>query len=507
MLLIEQMNTISTSNESLESERNRVQHQLDSLVRIDRNEDMEQQRNIIELNERIISLQQAHDYALSSLKYEHEVVLSEKRSLEQTILNMRSMSNEGRGSSRSSITQKALLLFHSPAAAKKEPPTKKSKVETTVVATKKKESSDSGSDSSDGSSDSDDDETEVPAKKETSTTAKKNLKKEESSSSSSSSSSSDSDDFDDDEAPTKKKAKVESVTKKKVSNDDTEESNVPAGVPSSKRKAEAMSESNNDTEEGGGGEGTETKIYIRGLPWRCTEDEVRDFFASCGEMTTVELPLMDDGRSSGTAIIDFSTPSGAAASLEHNGADFGGRWLNIKYSSSKPIIAPRESSQKDEGCVTVFVGNLSFNIDEDTLRETFKDCGTISSIRFAEDKETGQFKGFGHVEFEETEATDAAVALAGTYVMDRPIRVDYANQKKSFGGDRGGGGGGRGRGGRGGYMGGRDGGGRGRGGGRGGGGRGGRDGGRGGGRGGSSPFNAKKSGSIAAFAGNKVTFD
>ena len=99
------------------------------------------------------------------------------------------------------------------------------------------------------------------------------------------------------------------------------------------------------------------------------------------------------------------------------------------------------------------------------------------------------------------------MALAGTYVMDRPIRVDYANQKKSFGGDRGGGGGGRGRGGRGGYMGGRDGGGRGRGGGRGGGGRGGRDGGRGGGRGGSSPFNAKKSGSIAAFAGNKVTFD
>jgi hypothetical protein len=111
MLLIEQMNTISTSNESLETQRIYLQHQLDSLVRIDRNEDMEQQRNIIELNERIISLQQAHDDALSSLKHEHEVVLSEKRLLEQTILNMRSMSNENRGSSRSSITQKALLLF------------------------------------------------------------------------------------------------------------------------------------------------------------------------------------------------------------------------------------------------------------------------------------------------------------------------------------------------------------------------------------------------------------
>jgi nucleolin len=195
------------------------------------------------------------------------------------------------------------------------------------------------------------------------------------------------------------------------------------------------------------------------------------------------------------AIIDFKEPAGAAAALEQNGADFGGRWLNIKYSSVKPVRAPRESSQKEDGCVIVFVGNLSFNIDEDTIRETFKDCGEISNIRFAEDKETGQFKGFGHVEFVESEATDKAVELAGTYVMDRPIRVDYANQKKSFG-DGGGGRGGGGRGGRGGYM---D------------GGRGGGGGGRGGdsfgrGRGGST-FDAKRSGGIAVFAGKKTTFD
>lgn len=143
MLLIEQINTISTSNESLESERTYLQQQLASLLRIDRNEDIKQQRNVIELNERIkslqqahdttlssirngnevalsekrsleqtiLSLEQAHDDALSSLRHEYEVVLSEKRSLEQTILTARSMSNESRVSSRSSLTQKALLLF------------------------------------------------------------------------------------------------------------------------------------------------------------------------------------------------------------------------------------------------------------------------------------------------------------------------------------------------------------------------------------------------------------
>lgn len=143
MLLIEQINTITTSNESLKLERTYLQQQFDSLLQIDRNVDMEQQRNVIELNERIkslqqahnttlssirnenevalsekrsmeqtiLSLKQAHDDALSSLRHEYEAVLSEKRSLKQTILSTRSMSNEGRVSSRSSLTQKVLLLL------------------------------------------------------------------------------------------------------------------------------------------------------------------------------------------------------------------------------------------------------------------------------------------------------------------------------------------------------------------------------------------------------------
>lgn len=72
------------------------------------------------------------------------------------------------------------------------------------------------------------------------------------------------------------------------------------------------------------------KIYVRGLPWRATEDEVSEYFASCGEIKNVELPLLNDGRSSGTAIIEFGDENGSAAAMEMNGADFGGRWLNSK---------------------------------------------------------------------------------------------------------------------------------------------------------------------------------
>ena len=106
--------------------------------------------------------------------------------------------------------------------------------------------------------------------------------------------------------------------------DDTKESEPPA--ESKKRKSESVESGdakrqNVDSEDN-------TKVYVRGLPWRATEEEVRDYFAACGEISSIELPLQDDGRSSGTAIIEFEGAEAAAAAIEMNGADFNGRWLN-----------------------------------------------------------------------------------------------------------------------------------------------------------------------------------
>lgn len=63
---------------------------------------------------------------------------------------------------------------------------------------------------------------------------------------------------------------------------------------------------------------------------------------------------------------------------------------------------------------------------QDTVRSTFGECGDIKSVRFAEDRETGEFRGFGHVEFYDGACVDAAMQLASTDVMGRPIRVSFA---------------------------------------------------------------------------------
>ena len=56
---------------------------------------------------------------------------------------------------------------------------------------------------------------------------------------------------------------------------------------------------------------------------------------------------------------------------------------------------PRAAIHKPKGCKTVFVGNLYWYIDEDTLRDTSAVCGTITQIHFSTDQETGHLKGTG----------------------------------------------------------------------------------------------------------------
>jgi len=139
----------------------------------------------------------------------------------------------------------------------------------------------------------------------------------------------------------------------------------------------------------------------------------------------------------------------------------------------------------------LYVGNLSWDTTEETLRLAFGEDGrTVSNVTILTDRETGRPRGFGFVEMgSEEDARTAISALDGAEIDGRNIRVNEAQERAprsgGFGGGSGGGGGGGGRGGFGGGGSGGGGGGRGGfGGGSGGGGRGGFGGGGGGGRGG-----------------------
>jgi cold-inducible RNA-binding protein len=76
----------------------------------------------------------------------------------------------------------------------------------------------------------------------------------------------------------------------------------------------------------------------------------------------------------------------------------------------------------------VYVGNLSYNTTEDTLRTLFAEHGEVESVNLITDRSTGRPKGFAFVEMATGEAAQAAIAaLNGKSVDDREIKVDKAN--------------------------------------------------------------------------------
>ena len=96
----------------------------------------------------------------------------------------------------------------------------------------------------------------------------------------------------------------------------------------------------------------------------------------------------------------------------------------------------------------IFVGNLSFNTNEDELRQIFEAHGQVDRVSILTDRDTGRSRGFGFVEMTSDEDGEKAIAaLNGSQFGGRTINVNEARPKAERGGGGfGGGGGGRGRG-------------------------------------------------------------
>ena len=94
----------------------------------------------------------------------------------------------------------------------------------------------------------------------------------------------------------------------------------------------------------------------------------------------------------------------------------------------------------------LYVGGLSWNTNENLLRESFEGYGEVEDVRIITDRDSGRSRGFGFVSFVNREdAVSAMEALNGTELDGRSITVNEARAREPRGGGGGGGGGGRNR--------------------------------------------------------------
>jgi RNA recognition motif-containing protein len=94
----------------------------------------------------------------------------------------------------------------------------------------------------------------------------------------------------------------------------------------------------------------------------------------------------------------------------------------------------------------IFVGNLSYNTTEHSLRSLFEEYGSVERASVVTDRDTGRAKGFGFVEMSVNEEAERAIAgLNGLEMDGRALNVNEAHpreersggqRRSNFGGQR-----------------------------------------------------------------------
>ncbi|HJQ08674.1 MAG TPA: RNA-binding protein [Candidatus Saccharimonadales bacterium] len=80
----------------------------------------------------------------------------------------------------------------------------------------------------------------------------------------------------------------------------------------------------------------------------------------------------------------------------------------------------------------LFVGSLSYSVNDDQLKEAFEAAGTVASAKVIIDRDTGRSKGFGFVEMASDEEAQAAIKLLdGKEIEGRQIAVNEARPQEN----------------------------------------------------------------------------
>ncbi|KAL7510291.1 hypothetical protein ACHAXN_007229 [Cyclotella atomus] len=195
-----------------------------------------------------------------------------------------------------------------------------------------------------------------------------------------------------------------------------------------------------------------TRLFLGNLPFAITDTTLNDHLNS----TITHIKWITDretGKFYGSAFCEVKTSRDAAKAVsEINGTKVMGRPIKINYAPIKPgqegdwppkqkVITGgkvantgqaggqgiKAMSVKPEGCSKLFIGNLSYELDDDGITKFFMAVDAeIKAIRWLHHKDSGDFKGCGYVDFWSTEACEKAASLNGKNLLGRPIRIDWA---------------------------------------------------------------------------------
>ena len=189
-------------------------------------------------------------------------------------------------------------------------------------------------------------------------------------------------------------------------------------------------------------EADQVRLYLGNLSYDSDEPRLRSLFSEFGEVTDIFLPEdRSTGRRRGFGFVTFAERAAAEVAIaKMDQAEVDGR--TIKVNESRPRGDGPGFNASGAPTVKLYVGNLAFETNEESVRALFEKHGAVSDCFLPVDRESGRPRGFAFVTMSSEDARTAMSAIDGMEIEGRAIRVSESKPKASDRDrDRGGGGG------------------------------------------------------------------
>jgi len=187
--------------------------------------------------------------------------------------------------------------------------------------------------------------------------------------------------------------------------------------------------------------GAPKTLYVGNLDASVTEELILALFSQIGPVKGCKI-IREPGNDP-YCFVEFQHHHAASAALTAmNKRLCMGKEMKVNWATS-PGGAPKQDTSNHHH---IFVGDLSPEIDTETLKNAFAPFGELSDCRVVRDPTTNKSKGYGFCSFvRKVDAQSAIEQMAGQWLGSRSIRTNWATRKPPSvtGGGGGGVGGGR----------------------------------------------------------------
>mmetsp|Transcript_1258 Transcript_1258/g.2756 ORF Transcript_1258/g.2756 Transcript_1258/m.2756 type:complete len:352 (-) Transcript_1258:108-1163(-) len=195
-----------------------------------------------------------------------------------------------------------------------------------------------------------------------------------------------------------------------------------------------------------------TRLFVGNLPFVVDETSLKTFLPGVTHIKWITDK--ETGKFYGSSFVEMDTSTSAADAVAKAGKELMGRAIKVNFAPARPgdvwpppnkrTVAGGENSgggggqaggtgvkamsAKPDNCLKLFIGNLSYDIDEDGITKFFASVDVeIKAVRWLHHKDSGDFKGCGFVEFWKPEDCSKGATLNGKNLLGRPIRIDWSD--------------------------------------------------------------------------------